>query len=582
MKYYQTILYPSNFFLVLMCFFFMSSCNLQKDELSKIEISHENIRIANELQEKADSFNNISQLDNAFQAYLQSNTYFNSQNKEESITYNNLRIATIYLNIGDPNSAQEIVTKELPNIINKDNSYKVYIYNTLAICYSELKDYSLAIKYFNLSLEIANSEEEKIILLNNIASNHINLDQDKEAIIILKDLVSSETFQNNLRERARILNNLGKALSMKNKSLGLPELQESLDIRLKINNQLDILKSYTTLSEYYLINNNFILAHDYALKAYEITKSFDSKNDKLNILEYLLKSNPNEATKYLNEYVELSKTIALENQQAKNQFAKIRYDFEQHEQENIKLKLNLQHSELISARRKIGLFTFVFIFTGGILILFFIYRKIKQRHRLDKNQQVYLTETKIAKKVHDELANDVFNTLTYIQNFNLNDNEAKNHLSNDLELIYKKARNISLELKAIDTDEHFIDTLTNIFNEYSTQKCKVIVTGLSDDILKNLSSQQKITLYRVIQELLVNMKKHSMATLVIFKFKESNKRIELFYSDNGVGIIQEQIKRKNGIANMETRIKNIGGSFIFDSDNKIGVKYKIQFPKKYV
>ncbi len=560
----------------------MSSCNLQKDELSKIEISHENIRIANELQEKADSFNNISQLDNAFQAYLQSNTYFNSQNKEESITYNNLRIATIYLNIGDPNSAQEIVTKELPNIINKDNSYKVYIYNTLAICYSELKDYSLAIKYFNLSLEIANSEEEKIILLNNIASNHINLDQDKEAIIILKDLVSSETFQNNLRERARILNNLGKALSMKNKSLGLPELQESLDIRLKINNQLDILKSYTTLSEYYLINNNFILAHDYALKAYEITKSFDSKNDKLNILEYLLKSNPNEATKYLNEYVELSKTIALENQQAKNQFAKIRYDFEQHEQENIKLKLNLQHSELISARRKIGLFTFVFIFTGGILILFFIYRKIKQRHRLDKNQQVYLTETKIAKKVHDELANDVFNTLTYIQNFNLNDNEAKNHLSNDLELIYKKARNISLELKAIDTDEHFIDTLTNIFNEYSTQKCKVIVTGLSDDILKNLSSQQKITLYRVIQELLVNMKKHSMATLVIFKFKESNKRIELFYSDNGVGIIQEQIKRKNGIANMETRIKNIGGSFIFDSDNKIGVKYKIQFPKKYV
>lgn len=558
----------------------MSSCTHKKEE--QYNNNQEKLKLANELQIKADSFYAINQLDNAFQAYLQSNTYFTSQNKEESITYNNLKIVSIYLAIGDPNSAQEIVTKELSNVINKKNTYKVYIYNTLAICYSELKDYSLAIKYFYLSLEIANSEEEKIVLLNNIASNYINLKRNKEAITILENLTSSETFQNNLRERARILNNLGKALSKTNNSLGLPELQESLDIRLKFNNQLDIFKSYAALSEYYFINNNFILAHDYALKAYEITKNFDSKNNKLDILEYLLKSNPQETAKYLNEYIELSKTIALENQQAKNQFAKIRYDFEQHEQENIKLKLNLQHSELISARRKIGLFTFVFIITSGILILILIYRKIKQRHRLDKNQQVYLTETKIAKKVHDELANDVFNTLTYIQNFNLTDKEAKNHLSNDLELIYKKARNISLELKAIDTDEHFIDTLTNIFNEYSTQKCKVIVTGLTEDILKNLSSQQKITLYRVIQELLVNMKKHSMATLVIFKFKESNKGIELFYSDNGVGIIQEQIKRKNGIANMETRIKNIGGSFTFDNDNKIGVKYKIQFPKKYV
>ncbi|MBN8147818.1 hypothetical protein J0J24_24090, partial [Vibrio vulnificus] len=88
--------------------------------------------------------------------------------------------------------------------------------------------------------------------------------------------------------------------------------------------------------------------------------------------------------------------------------------------------------------------------------------------------------------------------------------------------------------------------LTNLFNEYNTAACRIIITGLDKFDFDQLDKTQKITLYRVIQELLVNMKKHSMATLVVFKFEDLKNKITLFYSDNGIGIIQKEIISKNG------------------------------------
>ncbi|MCC9042703.1 histidine kinase [Myroides sp. M-43] len=566
----------SNFLWIIIFSFLVYSCDNNDTKAIDLKKSDR----AYNYQQKADSLYQLNQLDSAYNYYLKSNQQFQLLTKTESVTYNNLRISTIYLIIGDPNSAQEIITKELSNIDNMDNSFKVYLYNLLSHSYAETEDFDLALKYYNYSLDLANNTIEKAILQNNIATIYINLKDYSKAITILKDITSSNAFKDLKKEQARSLNNLGKALYLQDKTQGLKELKEALVIRLDNVNQDDIYKSYINLSEYYTLNKDYQSAQDYALKAYQISKDFKSKKDRLTALEYLIKSSVTKPTQYYVDYIELSKLIAKEIQQAKNQFAKIRYDFEQHEKENIKLKLDLQHSELMITRRNnVLLVTFTSLLLGAVLISF-IYRKIKYKHRLDKIQQAYLTETKIAKKIHDELANDVFNTLTYTQNFTLDTSETRSRLVADLESIYKKARNISLQHSSIATDGTFSIHLTNLFNEYNTPDCQVIITGLENFDFNHLDKNQKITIYRVIQELLVNMKKHSMATIVVFKFSEENNYFKIFYSDNGVGIIQEKIKSKNGLLNVENRITNIGGAFIFDHENQLGVKYNIQLPKK--
>ncbi|WP_121964886.1 tetratricopeptide repeat-containing sensor histidine kinase [Myroides sp. N17-2] len=566
----------SNFLLATLLLLSICSCQTKPNNSTDKKESE----LAYNYQYKADSLYNINNLDRAFSSFLQSNFYFKNIQKTESITYNNLRIATIYLTIGDPNSAQELITKELDNIVDMDNSFKVYLYNSLANCYAELQDYSEAITFYNYAINKSSTEIEIAIINNNIATNNINHKEYSKAIVILKDITSSNVFKDLKEEQARSLNNLGKALYLQDKTQGLQELKEALAIRLDNVNQDDIYRSYINLAEYYTLNKDYKSAHDYALKAYQTSKDFKSKKDKLTALEYLIKSSITNPTQYYADYIELSKQIATETQQAKNQFAKIRYDFEQHEKENIKLKLDLQHSELMVTRRNNALLvTFISLLLGAVVISF-IYRKIKYKHRLDKIQQAYLTETKIAKKIHDELANDVFNTLTYTQNFTLDTPETRSRLVEDLESIYKKARNISLQHSSIATDGTFSTHLTNLFNEYNTPDCQIIITGLEKFDFSHLDKNQKITIYRVIQELLVNMKKHSMATIVVFKFSEENNYFKIFYSDNGVGIIQEKIKSKNGLLNVENRITNIGGTFIFDHKNQLGVKYNIQLPKK--
>lgn len=569
---------PKFLFLAFLSLIILASCN--KKNVTKID-THQDA-VAKQLQVTADSFYNLNEYKSAFHNYLDSNLRFKKNKDSPNITYNNLKIASIYLIIGDPNSAQEVVTNELRYINTNDHTYRFYIYSILSLCYSELQDYEAAIGYNNLSLDLASSDYEENLIQNNNALNQINLKQYEKAIPTLLKILESKVFETHPTEKARVLNNLGKAKFLLNNNDGLSELKEALELRLPFNNTDDLFWNYISLSEYYHVHNK-VIGKQYAQKAFDISKNFENKHQKLQALEYLIKNEDvNPTNKYTSiDYINLSKEITTESHQAKNQYAKVRYDFDRHSRENAKLRYDLQQTEITITKQHNAILIIILFVILSASIFIIIYKRLKRKHQKEKIEQVYLTETSIAKKVHDELANDVFNVLTLSQNFELDSVKTKNHLINDLEIIYKKARNISLQLNSISTGTKFKEHLTNLFNEYNTNACRIIITGLDKFDFDQLDKTQKITIYRVIQELLVNMKKHSMATLVVFKFEDLKNKITLFYSDNGIGIIQKNIKSKNGLSNMENRIKNINGTITFDDENKLGLKYLIQLPKSY-
>ena len=77
--------------------------------------------------------------------------------------------------------------------------------------------------------------------------------------------------------------------------------------------------------------------------------------------------------------------------------------------------------------------------------------------------------------------------------------------------------------------------------------------------------------------ILVNMKKHAPASLVLLKFEDESGKLHISYSDNGVGINTKSIKGI-GIINTENRIKAVGGTFIFGGNEGNGAKAKISIP----
>src|SRR5690606_28372149 len=82
-----------------------------------------------------------------------------------------------------------------------------------------------------------------------------------------------------------------------------------------------------------------------------------------------------------------------------------------------------------------------------------------------------------------------------------------------------------------------------------------------------LSHTKKHSVYRVLQELMTNMKKHSKATNVLVSFSQKRSKIQITYKDNGIGC---ELHKQTGLQNAENRIKAIKGTITFDSEPQKG------------
>lgn len=217
------------------------------------------------------------------------------------------------------------------------------------------------------------------------------------------------------------------------------------------------------------------------------------------------------------------------------------------------------------------------IVLGVIATLFLIYF-FKERSKKEKIKTSYDTETRISKKLHDELANDVFHAMAFAETQDLSTTENKELLLTNLDTIYSRTRNISKENSIIETGINFAGNLKEMMAAFNTQEVNILVTGWESCPWNILKDETKITLYRVLQELLVNMKKHSKCSLVVITFKKNKNKLEIDYSDNGLGATSEEINMKNGLQNVENRILGIKGTITFDTISKKGFKVSFTLP----
>jgi signal transduction histidine kinase len=208
-------------------------------------------------------------------------------------------------------------------------------------------------------------------------------------------------------------------------------------------------------------------------------------------------------------------------------------------------------------------------------LLYFLYQSFMKRKVV---QSSYLTETRISKRIHDELANDVFKAMAFTQTKDLENNEHKESLLDLLETIYERTRDISKENNNIQTNEHFENDLLQMLTSFSNQTTSVILKSNNDINWSKILPEKKIALYRILQELLVNTKKHGQASLVVINFQNLPKTIQINYSDNGLGF-DLATSIKNGLQNAEIRILALKGTLTFDTTIHKGFRAKLIIPK---
>jgi PAS domain S-box-containing protein len=96
----------------------------------------------------------------------------------------------------------------------------------------------------------------------------------------------------------------------------------------------------------------------------------------------------------------------------------------------------------------------------------------------------------------------------------------------------------------------------------------------------NLSTDIATAVFRIFQESLTNVLRHSKATEVISFFKLDKDIITLFIEDNGIGFKEEEIKNKKtlGLLGMKERIQLINGRYEINGNTGKGTSVIITVP----
>jgi signal transduction histidine kinase len=150
-------------------------------------------------------------------------------------------------------------------------------------------------------------------------------------------------------------------------------------------------------------------------------------------------------------------------------------------------------------------------------------------------------------------------------------------LINRIEGLYEKSRNISYEDIASVNDIDYDNQVHHLLNAFSNEQTKVFVVGNQPAFWSRITGSQKQELQLILNEIMINMKKHSHAKNVAIVFKQEDNKAFITYKDDGIGF-PPGYKFGNGLNNTVSRIKSLSGEVNFGKSEKEGVSIAISFP----
>lgn len=207
---------------------------------------------------------------------------------------------------------------------------------------------------------------------------------------------------------------------------------------------------------------------------------------------------------------------------------------------------------------------------------------------LRRSQELAVSEerNRLARDLHDSAKQEAlaasFHLGTALTLFERDPESAKNHLveaDNLVDSVRGELTDLIHELRPPSIDgDNFDETLNEYLIEWAHQtgiNATLKVTGSN-----NLSLDIKQAIYRILQEALANVARHSAAEQVMVSNQYGEQRVELTIRDNGCGFDTQQHFDGIGLESMRERAESLGGDFSVFSTKGQGTKIKVAFPIK--
>jgi NarL family two-component system sensor histidine kinase LiaS len=200
---------------------------------------------------------------------------------------------------------------------------------------------------------------------------------------------------------------------------------------------------------------------------------------------------------------------------------------------------------------------------------------------LRRNQELAVSEerNRLARDLHDSAKQEAlaasFHLGTALALFERNPKGAKNHIieaDNLVDSVRSELTDLIHELRPPSMNEDkFDETLNEYIIEWAHQSGIKANLKLFGSL--NLPLEIKQTIYRILQEALANIARHSGAENASVNLYYENQLVKLLIEDDGIGFDTQQHHNGIGLESMSERVESLNGDFNISS--KIGQSTRI-------
>lgn len=469
--------------------------------------------------------------------------------------------------------------------------------NDVGIIYKSMESYEKANEYYKRAYELAVKTENtngQAMLLNNIGTIFDAQDQLDSALLYYSKAYALSVTHDLLQAQAVSLSNLGEIHARRNQfDKAASYFSKALAVDNRTEDAYGQIYSHTNLGNALTDLGIHKRARAHLDSALVLSKSLKAKHLERRIYEVLsrsfeLEGNYASALANYKLFRVLNDSIYDENKLEQFQELEVKYETEKKEREIAQLSEEQVASDLAISNQKNLILSLV---SGLILVLgggaFFIYQRRKRAEALLVDQELSFRKNlldstviaeekerqRIAKDLHDGLVQSLAALKLGVQNV-LNkagiEGEKRMLFQDHLDQIDQaanEARSISHQMMpralmesglVIAMDDMLHKTLGQSAMEYNFEHF-----GIGEERFKQ---SIEIGLYRIAQELVNNILKHSKAKSCVIQIYKTKTHLILHVEDDGEGFkFQEKEKQSGiGLSNIFSRASSVNGEVNYE------------------
>lgn len=483
-------------------------------------------------------------------------------------------------------------------------------YNDIGIIYKTMGEYDKALEsYLNSNAICVDLELTRGIIMtfNNIGTIYEAKNDDENAIAYYKLAYEKAVEAEILDAQAIAMNNLGEIYAENGEGVIAQDyFRRTLAIDQQTNDKLGSAYSLLNMAGTFIGQKAWDSAQIYYDKAETLAKELQAKQ--LMIFVYHGRTKLMEERGLFDKALQFQRIAenyqdSLYNETRTNQLAEAeaRYEAKKKDQEIALLEQDRLRNELANKEYQAERIALISLLILGAMIIYYLFNRNKNRQhelfnrRLLKQKEEHLKaivetqeneQKRIAKDLHDGIGQSLSGIRLAMENLSLKMSQKLPEestqiisLTNTIDIACKEVRAISHQMMPrILQEDGLIPALEDMLEksfQFSTVNYEFEHFGIDKRFRENV----EVSLYRIAQELINNIIKHSGANLVHVQLFKRNKMLILLIEDNGSGFQFDTQKSKGiGLMNITSRVETVHGEFNLEPSPKSGTLATIRIP----